>query len=308
MTSDQLPWTVPAPTPPHVPIEELASSLKVVRCELGGDGIATVLLDRPERRNSWTARMNAEYRAVMASLDGDPRVRVAVVTGAGDSFCVGADARALSGYADAGSYDGGGLAADAATPGYGVRPEFDADLTWQLGLRLPVIAAVNGACVGVALALVAFCDIRIAVHDTKVTAATSRLGLPAEYGLSWVLPRIIGLTHAADVLLTGRVLRSQELGELGFFNRVCAADEFQDTVREYARWLADASPASVSVTKRQLYTDLLSSDPAASVRLGKHLTGEMMRMPDYREGIAALTEKRAPVFPPPHTASNASDL
>lgn len=304
MTStDPLPWRTPDPTADHVAIEALRDSLKVVRCELGDDGVATVVLDRPVRRNSWTARMNAEYRAVMASLDGDPRVRVAIVTGAGDTFCVGADSQALSTYADAGSYDGGGLAADAATPGYGVREEFDADLTWQLGLRLPVIAAVNGACVGVALALVALCDIRIAVTDAKVSAATSRLGLPAEYALSWVLPRIVGLTHAADILLTGRVLRSQELDRFGFFNQVCAAEDLDATVRQYADWLAAASPASVTTAKRQLYTDLLAADPAASVRLGKRLTGEMMRLPDYREGIAALTERRSPAFPAPRLDS-----
>jgi enoyl-CoA hydratase/carnithine racemase len=304
MTSiEPLPWRAPDPATDHVAIETLRESLKVVRCELD-DGVATVVLDRPARRNSWTARMNAEYRAVMASLDGDPRVRVAIVTGAGDTFCVGADSQALSKYAGAGSYDGGGLATDAATPGYGVREEFDADLTWQLGLRLPVIAAVNGACVGVALALVSFCDIRIAVADAKVSAATSRLGLPAEYALSWALPRIVGLTHAADILLTGRVLRSQELDRFGFFNRVCAADELDATVHEYAGWLAAASPASVTIAKRQLYTDLLATDPAASVRLGKRLTGEMMRLPDYQEGIAALMERRPPAFPAPHLSAD----
>jgi enoyl-CoA hydratase/carnithine racemase len=240
--------------------------------------------------------MNAEYRAIMACLDADPAARVAVLTGSGGTFCIGADTRALSGYASGGSYDGGGLAADAASPGYGVRAEYDADLVWQLGLRLPVIAAVNGACAGIAVALAAYCDIRFAVAGAKVTVATPRLGLPAEYGLSWMLPRIMGVTHAADLLLSGRVATAEELASMGFFNKVFPADVFGDEVRDYARTLAAASPVAVTTAKRQLYSDLLAADPARSVRLGKQLTAELMQLPDYQEGVTALVERRAPRF------------
>lgn len=286
-------WQVPPPADP-VSLSALREQLKVTRFAVD-DGVATVWLHRPERRNSWTARMNAEYRAILQALDVDPAVRVAVVTGSGSDFCVGADSRALSGYVGAAAYDPG-LPADAATPGHGVRTEFDADLVWHYGLTIPVIAAVNGACAGVAVALAAYCDMRFAVTGAKVTVSSPRLGLPSEYGLSWVLPRLIGLTHAADMLISGRVIDSDTLGRMGFFNAVYPPAEFEGAVHDYARTLAAASPIAVTTAKRQLYTDLLHADPAAAVRQSKDLTGELMKLPDYEEGVAALVGKRKPSF------------
>jgi enoyl-CoA hydratase/carnithine racemase len=269
--------------------------LKVTQVEVDDDGVATVRLHRPERRNSWTARMHAEYRWIMAGLEADPAVRVAVLTGSGDTFCVGADAKALSSYVGSGGFDPG-LPTDHARPGYGVRSEFDADVTWQLGLRFPLICAVNGACAGVAMALAAYSDIRFAVAGAKVTTATPKLAMPAEYGLSWILPRLVGLTHAADILLSGRVLLADELGTMGFFNRVLPREHFAAAVSDYARMLAGLSPEATTTTKRQLYDDLLASDPAASVERSKELIGKLMGHPDYAEGVRALVEKRPPRF------------
>ena len=271
--------------------------LRVTRCAVSDSGVATVTLHRPERHNSWTARMHAEYRWIMADLERNPDVRVAVLTGSGNTFCVGADSKALSGYAE--KADGGfdsALAADAANPGYGVRPEFDADIAWQLGLRFPLICAVNGSCAGVAMALAAFSDIRFAVRGAKVTTATPKLAMPAEYGLSWILPRLVGLTNAADILLSGRILLAEELGEMGFFNTVFAPEDFADGVARYAEMLARHSPEAVKATKRQLYQDVLESDPAASVERSKQLIGQLMAYPDYKEGVRALIEKRPPRF------------
>lgn len=271
--------------------------LKVTQVEVDAAGVATVRLHRPERHNSWTARMHAEYRWIMADLERDPAVRVAVLTGSGTTFCVGADAKALSGYAakEQRGFDSG-LPLEAARPGYGVRTEFDADIAWQLGLRFPLICAVNGACAGVAMALAAYSDIRFAVQGAKVTTATPKLAMPAEYGLSWILPRLVGLTHAADILLSGRVLLAEELATMGFFNKVFDAEDFQAEVTAYARLLAGLSPEATTVTKRQLYDDLLAADPAASVDRSKQLIGELMARPDYSEGVRALVEKRPPRF------------
>jgi enoyl-CoA hydratase/carnithine racemase len=269
--------------------------LKVTTVDVAESGVATVTLNRPDRGNSWTARMHAEYRWIMAELEKDDAVRVAVLTGAGRAFCVGADSKALSGYVGGDGFDPG-LPKAAATPGHGVRREFDADVTWQLGLRFPLICAVNGACAGVAMAMAAFSDIRFGMYDAKVTTATPKLAMPAEYGLSWILPRLVGLTRAADILLSGRILRAQELGEMGFFNQVLGPDEFAGAVTEYAEQLAALSPNATTATKRQLYDDLLSSDPAASVDRSKELIGELMQHPDYGEGVRALIEKRAPRF------------
>ena len=272
--------------------------LKVTRYSVDDDGVATVWLHRPERHNSWTARMHTEYRWIMEQLEADHAVRVAVLTGTGETFCVGADAKALSGYVGKDGFDPG-LPAAPPRPGHGVRPEFDADVVWQLGLRFPLICAVNGSCAGVAMALAAFSDIRFAVRGAKVTTATPRLAMPAEYGLSWILPRLVGLTHAADILLSGRVIRAEELETMGFFNRVFERDEFEREVYGYARMLAGWSPEATRVTKRQLYDDLLGDDPGASVNRSKELIGELMGYPDYEEGVRAMIEKRAPRFAPP---------
>lgn len=271
--------------------------LKVTRYSVDDEGVATVWLHRPERHNSWTARMHSEYRWIMRELEADPAVRVAILTGSGSVFCVGADAKALSTYVDKEEegFDPG-LSADVPRPGYGVRPEFDADVVWQLGLRFPLICAVNGSCAGVALALAAFSDIRFAVRGAKVTTATPRLAMPVEYGLSWILPRIIGLTHAADILLSGRVIRAEELGAMGFFTGVYEREEFDERVAAYARMLAGLSPEASKTTKRQLYDDLLHHDPGRSVDRSKELIGELMNHADYREGVRALIEKRAPRF------------
>ncbi|MEU7812282.1 enoyl-CoA hydratase-related protein [Pseudonocardia sp. NPDC049154] len=269
--------------------------LKVTRYEVDEAGVATVWLHRPERRNSWTGRMHDEFRWICAQLDDDPAVRVIVLTGTGTTFCIGADPKALSGYVGKEHYDSG-LSAEPANPGYGVRPEFDSDLAWQLGLRTPMIAAVNGACAGIAVALAAFCDLRFAVAGAKFTTAAPKLGLPAEYGLSWILPRLIGMTHSADVLFTGRVVRAEELDRMGFLNGVYPAEEFDDAVRAYARRLAAVSPASVTTAKRQLWADALSTDARAAVEESKRLIGTMMREPDYEEGVAAFLERREPDF------------
>jgi enoyl-CoA hydratase/carnithine racemase len=269
--------------------------LKVTRYSIDPVGIATVWLHRPERRNSWTGRMHEEYRWIMKQLDSNSQVRVIVLTGSGSSFCVGADSRALSKYVDADGYDPA-LPTDSEQPGYGVLPEFDADMAWQFGMRPPIIAAVNGACAGIAVALVAFCDIRFAVEGAKVTTAAPRLGLPAEYGLSWILPRIVGLSHAADILLSGRVLLAEELKAMGFFNNVYPQPEFEQRVNEYAHMLAELSPYSVSTARRQLYGDLLHTNVSEAVEHSKALIAEAMTRPDYAEGVAAFLEKRRPRF------------
>jgi enoyl-CoA hydratase/carnithine racemase len=274
-----------------------AVELKATRVAVDGDGVATVHLHRPSRGNAWTGRMHTEYRWIFAQLEVDSSVRVVVVTGSGRSFCVGGDSEALAGHADRGSYDAG-LPAEVANPGYGVRPELDHDFAWHWGLRLPVIAAVNGGCAGVGLALACFCDLRYAAAGAKLTTAAPKLGLPAEYGLPWVLPRLVGVTHAADLLLSGRVVPAEEAAAMALLNAVVPAEELPDVVGAAAKRLAtEVSPAAIAATKRQLYDDLLHHDVGASVETSKRLLDRMMSSPDYREGVAALREGRPARFP-----------
>lgn len=271
--------------------------LKVTRYEID-EGVATVWFHRPGRGNSWTSRMNAEYRWLMDSLDRDPRVRVVVLTGSGDQFCVGADTKALDFYTETDeNYRDTVDPTALAQPGQGVHEEFEHDVVWHWGLRVPVIAAINGACAGIAAAIASFCDLRFAAEGIKFTTSTPRLGLPAEYGLSWVLPRIVGTTNAADILFTGRVVRSEELMRMGFLNGLYPHEGFLDEVYRTARMIADqVSPAAITSAKRQMYADLLHHGVGGAIEHSKELIGVMMRQPDFKEGVAAHAEKRRPRF------------
>ncbi len=265
-----------------------------VRVEVA-DGVATVRLHRPHRHNAWTGRMHADYRDVMADLEQRDDVRVVVVTGTPPAFCVGGDVEALSGHAERGGYDAG-LPPEPARPGGGDR--LDADFAWQLGYRHPIIAAVNGACAGVGLALALFCDLRFVAATAKLTTAAPKLGLPAEYGLSWILPRLVGATRAADLLLSGRVVSGAETAEWGLWNGV--ADDGDGALAAAAAYaaalVATTGPTAVSVTKQQLAADLLRHDPAASVTDSLRLLDVAMRTAEYREGVTALRERRAPRY------------
>lgn len=257
--------------------------------------VATVWLDRPHRHNAWTGRMHAEYRSVMADLEHRPDLRGVVITGTAPAFCVGGDSEALAGHAAKGGYDTG-LPPDVARPGGGDR--LDADFAWQLGYRLPIIAAVNGACAGVGLALVLFCDLRFGAASAKFTTAAPKLGLPAEYGMSWTLPRLVGVARATDLLLSGRVVTVAETAEWGLWNGVEAdGDATLTAAQRYHRELAAATgPLAVAATKRQIADDLLRHDPAQSVNDSIRLLDVAMGTAEYAEGIAALRAKRPPNF------------
>jgi enoyl-CoA hydratase/carnithine racemase len=270
--------------------------LKATRYEVDG-GVATVWLHRPHRHNAWTGRMHAEYRWVLAQFAADERIRAVVVTGTPPAFCVGADSQALAGHAERGGYDDG-LRGELATPGYGVRPEFDHDFAFQFGLPFALIAAVNGAAAGVGLAVALFCDLRYVAAPAKVTTAAPKLGLPAEYGMSWMLPRLVGVTRATDLLLTGRAVTGAETAEWGMWNGVLPDGEATvATARASASQLATTvGPAALRMTKRQLYDDLLTHDVGHSLTEARRLLGEAMTTAEYREGVAAFRERRPPRF------------
>ena len=268
--------------------------LKATRYDVT-DGVAVVTLARPKRRNAWTGRMHTEYRWTLAQADADPAVRVIVVTGdaEGNAFCAGADLQALEGHSARGGYDAG-TPEDIANPGYGVDAAFDAAFAYHFGVGKPIIAAINGAAAGVGLVLAAFADLRFCVPGAKFTAAHGRFNFPAEFGLSWVLPRIVGLTHANDILISSRVFTAEEALGMGFLNRIVPADQLMAQVTAYARQIAvTVAPGSARETKRQIYRDL-HRDAATSVRAAEALLEAMSREPDYKEGVKAWMDKRAP--------------
>jgi enoyl-CoA hydratase/carnithine racemase len=276
--------------------------LKVTRYRVDADGVAIVWFHRPGRGNSWTNRMHAEYRHLMAMLDDNPAVRVIVVTGTGRQFCVGADAKALEKYAEDSDrdYTASVDPSQMAQPGIGVNAAFETDIAWHWGMRVPVIAAINGACAGIAAAIATFADLRYMAEGAKWTTSTPRLGLPAEYGLPWVLPRIVGISNAAELVFTGRIVLAEELDRMGYLNGCYTQDGFLERVIETARMIAtQVSPASATVAKRQLYRDIMRHDVRASIEEAKDMIQVMMDQPDYKEGVAALTEKRRPLFAAP---------
>ena len=276
--------------------------LKAIRYEVGDDGVALVTLDRPDRLNAWTSRMEQEYRWALDAADNDPAVRVIVVTGAGRGFCAGADFEALDSLA-AGARYGEVLGRPPSEvpevqPGTGIRPDFEHAYSWMLGLTKPVIAAVNGAVAGVGFVLMCHTDIRFAAEGAKITTSFARLGLPAEHGVTWVLSRLVGAGRAADLLFSARVVRAEEAMQLGLVNRVYPADRVLDETLAYARAMAaECSPVSLLTMKRQLWGDLLDSLHTAASN-GEDYLKAMLGAEDFREGVKAFQEKRLPQFNP----------
>ena len=270
--------------------------LKNSEYEVDDHGVATIWLNRPHRMNAWTGKLHTEYRYLLQQANDDPKVRAIIVTGRGKGFCVGGDSQALSGHAARGEYSPG-ISADIAKPGYGTHPDFDASFAYHFGLGKPVIAAMNGPAAGVGLALACFADLRFAVPGVKFTTAHGKLNLPAEYGLSWMLPKIVGLGRANDLLLTSRVFTSDEALTLGFVNQIFEPESLMDQTREYAHQLvASVSPNSLRQTRWQIYKDL-HRDVASAVIESERLIEDMAKEEDFKEGIAALMEKRPPNWP-----------
>lgn len=269
--------------------------LKAVRYEVA-DRVAVITLHRPDRLNAWTGRMHHEYRWCMEHADADPGVRAVVVTGAGRGFCAGADVAALEGHATRGTYDSG-LPAEVPRPGSGVDPRFEADFAWHFGLSVPVIAALNGAAAGVGFVLACYCDLRVAAAGAKLTTAHGRLNLPAEYGLSWLLPRLIGASRAMELLLSSRVVLAEEALQWGLVHRVVPSDVVLDEARGWAAELASGVSAhSLEVTRRQVWLDQ-HRDVRSSVEHAAELLSAMMTEPDFRAGVQALLQRRSPEFP-----------
>lgn len=270
--------------------------LKNTEYEVDGQGVATIWLNRPHRMNAWTGRLHTEYRHLLKQANDDVTVRAIILTGRGKGFCVGGDSQALSGHVERGAYSPG-ISADIAKPGYGTDPNFDASFAYHFGLDKPVIAAMNGPAAGVGLALACFADLRFAVPNVKFTTAHGKLNLPAEYGLSWMLPKIVGLGRANDLLLTSRVFTSDEALTLGFVNQIFEPEALIEQTREYAHQLiASVSPNSLRQTRWQIYKDL-HRDVASAVIESERLIEDMAKEEDFKEGIAALVEKRPPSWP-----------
>jgi len=257
--------------------------------------IAIITLNRPHRRNAWTGHMHSTYRRRLAEAETDPNVRAIIVTGAETSFCVGGDMTALEGHVEKGGYDSG-LTEPAAMPGAGVDDRFEADFAYHFAMTKPVIAAINGAAAGVGLVLPCFADVRLAVRGAKLTTAHGPIGLPAEYGLSWILPRLIGASRATELLLTSRVFMTDEAHEIGLVHSLHDADKLLPAAVDFANTLIASNAAqSLAAAKHQIYVDLHDS-VRDSVERAQELLDALTTTDAFAHGIRSLVAKQPPRF------------
>jgi len=261
------------------------------------DRVATVTLNRPDRLNAWTRHMEGELRQAMEQAAADDAVRAIVITGAGRGFCAGADMNLLSGISS-GEQQGGGAAEDdarASNGGDGIDANFNRRFSWMLRVPKPVFAAVNGPIAGMGVCFASFCDFRYVAEGAKFTTAFARRGLIAEHGVSWMLPRIVGLTNALDLLMSARTVEAKELERLGFA-RLLPQEGFLDAVRAVARELTtNASPRSIGVMKRQVYDAMFQNLDEAWDVADREMVASFSSE-DFKEGVAHFVEKRAPAF------------
>lgn len=244
------------------------------------DGVAVLSFNRPDSMNGMTGNMEVAYFERLLQAEADPEVRVIVVTGKGRAFCPGADL------------------AHRAGPDDHPLPNQVIARTTPLDIAKPMIAAINGACAGAGLAYALQCDLRFAVSGAKFTTAFARRGLIAEYGMAWLLNQIVGRAVAADLLLSARVVLSEEAAELGLVNRVVESDQLMETVMAYATDLAaNVSPASMATIKHQLNheVDMTAHDALIDA---EGLMTESLAGSDVGEGIASFLERRPVAFPP----------
>ncbi len=249
------------------------------------DGVTVLTLNRPERRNAWTIPLQRKYYGLLQECVDDPSVRAIVVTGAGTSFCPGADSDELKVYSETGDFN-----PEAATI---QQPDW-----YPITVPKPMIAAINGACAGFGLVQAMMCDVRFAVPGARMTTAFARRGLPALHASSYLLPRLIGMSRAAELLVSGRTFTTDEAAGLGLVHRLVPAPELLDRVLEYAADLAvNCSPESVSTIKAQL-RDSYAHGFLDTVEEAERLERTALASVDFQEGVLSFVERRTPTFAP----------
>src|SRR5215469_4638170 len=249
------------------------------------DGVATIWLNRPEHRNSFSRAMQEELHVALEAFDADDAIRAIVVTGAGKYFSAGADlSRGGSTFSGRGEWRAG---SEAAAP---ERPRVP---VWQM--RTPVIAAMNGSAVGMGLTIPMSWDIRIAAAEGKYGFVFPRRGIVAEAGSTWIVPRLVGASQALEVMLTGRLISGTEAADIGLMSRALPADEVLPAALDIARDIAaNTSAMSVAATKALIYRGLAEPDRVVHQRLEHEVFRWSGRQADAAEGVLAFLEKRPP--------------
>lgn len=246
------------------------------------DGVAVVTLNRPEQLNAFTPTMGREMGHLFTRLEASDEVRAIVVTGAGRAFCAGA---ALD--EEGTTFRGGQGAQEEMGPAM-------SDLsTWEMST--PVLAAINGAAVGLGLTYPLQWDIRVAAETAKLGFVFTRRGLIPEANSLWLLSRTVGGSRALELLLTGRTFSGSEAAEMGLVSKAVPAEEVLAVTMDIARDIArNTAPASVGATKRMFYEQLASPDRDACRSEERVAFSWFATQPDAREGITSFLERRPP--------------
>jgi enoyl-CoA hydratase/carnithine racemase len=258
------------------------------------NSVATLTLNRPDKLNAWTQKMEEEITAAIRGAASDGQVRVIIITGAGKGFCAGADMSLLSAISQTRTPEARFLT-DVEVDG-DVRPDFRKKHAWLLSVPKPIIAAINGPAVGLGFILPLYCDFRFASEKARFSVIFSKRGLVAEYGLAWILPRLVGVGNAIELMFTSKMIDAQEALRVGLVSRVLPEENFRPAVQEFARELAaNVSPRSLRVMKRQIYTGLLQNLGEAFDLATEEMKGSF-GTEDFKEGVAHFLEKRAAAF------------
>jgi enoyl-CoA hydratase/carnithine racemase len=259
--------------------------------------VATITMNRPDTLNALTSLTQAEIRHALDASEKNGDVIGTVLTGAGRGFCSGVDMNALGNMTKAGkrvgeSYDH--LAADPGNPDND--PNYTSSPTFFLGLRKPLIAAVNGACAGLGFSYATFCDMRFVDPKARFITSFGPRGLIAEHGTSWMLPRLVGPSNALDLFWSSRRLEAEEAYRIGYANRLCDTGECVNDAQNYLREIAGTSaPISIMMMKKQVYRHL-SQELGDAMDESTRWMDESLTREDFKEGVASFVEKRPPDF------------
>ena len=263
------------------------------------DPVATITLNRPASMNAWTNTMDREIKDAIGRACADRSVVGIIITGAGRAFCAGADMKTLSALTE-------GASAESASPSSAepsdsrspreVKGDFSGRFPYLMMVDKPIIAAINGAVAGMAYPFSLCCDLRVVTPDSVFLTAFAQRGLIAEWGLSWLLPRLVGPAVAMDLLLSSRKVRGEEAHAIGLANYLVQPDDLLGFCRRYIEQLAtSSSPSSMAIMKRQVYEQLHQGLGIADAQAGKLMTESFSRS-DFKEGVKSFLEKRPPNF------------
>lgn len=249
-------------------------------------GVATITLNRPDRLNALTFEVYDELRNTFYALHDEPDVRVIVVTGSGRGFCSGGDVEDII-----------GRLFERDMRGLLEFTRMTCDLVLSIRrCRKPVIAALNGTVAGAGAVIATACDMRIGAANAKIAYLFTRVGLSgADMGAAWMLPRIVGLARASELLMTGDFISAEEAHRIGLYNRVVPEGESLAAATELARKLAKGPSFAIEITKDSLNREA-SMDLAGALEAEAQIQAALMLHPDFRESYDAFVEKRSPNF------------